>query len=55
MNWRLNIMITRIARSYEQLNILAEYFTLQLKNRVSFRKAMKKAIELAKQANTKGI
>ncbi|NP_904137.1 ribosomal protein S3 (chloroplast) [Amborella trichopoda] len=55
MNRRLNITITRIARPYEQPNILAEYIALQLKNRVSFRKAMKKAIELAEQANTKGI
>ncbi|KAL4199212.1 hypothetical protein AMTRI_Chr03g50050 [Amborella trichopoda] len=55
MNQRLNITITRIARPYEHPNILAENIALQLKNRVSFRKAMKKAIELAEQANTKGI
>lgn len=45
-NRRLNIAITRIEKPYGQPNILAEYMALQLKNRVSFRKAMKKAIEL---------
>nr|QUB02295.1 ribosomal protein S3 [Murdannia edulis] len=52
---RLSIAITRIEKPYEQPNILAEYIALQLKNRVSFRKAMKKAIELTEQTNTKGI
>ena len=35
--------------------ILAEFIAGQLKSRVSFRKAMKKAIELTEQAYTKGI
>nr|YP_009757816.1 ribosomal protein S3 [Lankesterella ceracifolia]QIM61204.1 ribosomal protein S3 [Lankesterella ceracifolia] len=52
---RLNIAITRIEKPYGQPNILAEYLALQLKNRVSFRKAMKKAIELTEQTGTKGI
>ncbi|KAL4198832.1 hypothetical protein AMTRI_Chr03g48000 [Amborella trichopoda] len=55
INQKLKIAITRIARPYGQLNILAEYIALQLKNRVSFGKAMKRVIELAEQANTKGI
>nr|YP_009714287.1 ribosomal protein S3 [Paphiopedilum micranthum]QGJ04787.1 ribosomal protein S3 [Paphiopedilum micranthum] len=55
VNWRLNIAITRIEKPYGQPNILAEYIALQLKNRVSFRKAMKKAIELTEQTDTKGI
>nr|YP_010225712.1 ribosomal protein S3 [Grevillea robusta]UDD74563.1 ribosomal protein S3 [Grevillea robusta] len=55
VNRKLNISITRIARPYGQPNILAEYIAGQLKNRVSFRKAMKKAIELTEQADTKGI
>nr|YP_009967465.1 ribosomal protein S3 [Typhonium blumei]QIS89637.1 ribosomal protein S3 [Typhonium blumei]UVN17448.1 ribosomal protein S3 [Typhonium blumei] len=55
VNWRLNIAITRVEKPYGQPNILAEYIALQLKNRVSFRKAMKKAIELTEQTNTKGI
>ncbi|KAI9154341.1 hypothetical protein LWI28_024684 [Acer negundo] len=33
----------------------AEFIAGQLKNRVSFRKAMKRAIELTELANTKGI
>ena len=49
VNRRLNIAITRVEKPYGQPNILAEYIALQLKNRVSFRKAMKKAIELAEQ------
>uniref|UniRef100_UPI0031F4670D ribosomal protein S3 n=1 Tax=Macrosolen parasiticus TaxID=3134736 RepID=UPI0031F4670D len=55
MTRKLNITIKRIAKPYGYPNILAEFITDQLKNRVSFRKAIKKAIELTKQANTKGI
>nr|YP_009141989.1 30S ribosomal protein S3 [Helonias koreana]AIW56543.1 30S ribosomal protein S3 [Helonias koreana] len=55
VNRRLNITITRIEKPYGQPNILAEYIALQLKSRVSFRKAMKKAIELTEQTDTKGI
>nr|YP_009529482.1 ribosomal protein S3 [Aphananthe aspera]ARC97618.1 ribosomal protein S3 [Aphananthe aspera]AXX76677.1 ribosomal protein S3 [Aphananthe aspera]QWK47124.1 ribosomal protein S3 [Aphananthe aspera] len=54
-NRKLNITITRIANPYGHPNILAEFIAGQLKNRVSFRKAMKKAIELTEQAGTKGI
>nr|YP_010028452.1 ribosomal protein S3 [Ventilago leiocarpa]QOS48813.1 ribosomal protein S3 [Ventilago leiocarpa]WPN87745.1 ribosomal protein S3 [Ventilago leiocarpa] len=52
---KLNLAITRIANPYGHPNILAEFIAGQLKNRVSFRKAMKKAIELTEQAGTKGI
>nr|YP_010007921.1 ribosomal protein S3 [Combretum indicum]YP_010008326.1 ribosomal protein S3 [Quisqualis littorea]QNR87611.1 ribosomal protein S3 [Combretum indicum]QNR88098.1 ribosomal protein S3 [Quisqualis littorea] len=52
---KLNIAITRIPNPYGNPNILAEFIAGQLKNRVSFRKAMKKAIELTEQADTKGI
>nr|YP_010724994.1 ribosomal protein S3 [Witsenia maura]WDW32207.1 ribosomal protein S3 [Witsenia maura] len=55
VNRRLNIAITKIEKPYGQPNILAEYMALQLKNRVSFRKAIKKAIELTEQTDTKGI
>nr|QFG71160.1 ribosomal protein S3 [Mammillaria albiflora] len=55
VNRKLNIAITRIEKPYGHPNILAEFITLQLKNRVPFRKAMKRAIELAEQAETKGI
>nr|YP_010601492.1 ribosomal protein S3 [Eremogone acicularis]YP_010601577.1 ribosomal protein S3 [Eremogone brevipetala]YP_010601662.1 ribosomal protein S3 [Eremogone bryophylla]YP_011014176.1 ribosomal protein S3 [Arenaria roborowskii]YP_011014340.1 ribosomal protein S3 [Eremogone kansuensis]WAM61068.1 ribosomal protein S3 [Eremogone acicularis]WAM61153.1 ribosomal protein S3 [Eremogone brevipetala]WAM61238.1 ribosomal protein S3 [Eremogone bryophylla]WQA10582.1 ribosomal protein S3 [Arenaria roborowskii len=52
---KLNIAISRIAKPYGHPNILAEFIAGQLKNRVAFRKAMKKAIELTEQADTKGI
>nr|YP_009529170.1 30S ribosomal protein S3 [Pholisma arenarium]AXX75970.1 30S ribosomal protein S3 [Pholisma arenarium] len=55
VNKKLNIAITRIEKPYRNPNILAEFIAGQLKNRVSFRKAMKKAIELTKKADTKGI
>nr|AWI73379.1 ribosomal protein S3 [Plectaneia stenophylla] len=55
MNRKLNIAVKRIAKPYGNPNILAEFIAGQLKNRVSFRKAMKKAIELTEQADTKGI
>nr|YP_009460900.1 ribosomal protein S3 [Galium aparine]AKZ24034.1 ribosomal protein S3 [Galium aparine]AUT82171.1 ribosomal protein S3 [Galium aparine] len=55
VNRKLNIAITKIAKPYGNPTILAEYIAGQLKNRVSFRKAMKKAIELTEQANKKGI
>lgn len=55
INGKLNIAITRIANPYGHPNILAEFIAGQLKNRVSFRKAMKKAIELTELAGTKGV
>jgi len=55
VNRKLNIAIARIEKPYGNPNILAEFIAGQLKNRVSFRKAMKKAIELTEQADTKGI
>nr|WPX85569.1 ribosomal protein S3 [Artocarpus excelsus] len=55
VNRKLNMAITRMANPYGHPNILVEFIAGQLKNRVSFRKAMKKAIELTDQAGTKGI
>nr|YP_010420651.1 ribosomal protein S3 [Urera baccifera]USG54371.1 ribosomal protein S3 [Urera baccifera] len=55
VNRKLNIIISRISNPYRHPTILAEFIAGQLKNRVSFRKAMKKAIELTEQAGTKGI
>nr|YP_010159900.1 ribosomal protein S3 [Mangifera persiciforma]YP_010159982.1 ribosomal protein S3 [Mangifera longipes]QRG41407.1 ribosomal protein S3 [Mangifera persiciforma]QRG41490.1 ribosomal protein S3 [Mangifera persiciforma]QRG41573.1 ribosomal protein S3 [Mangifera longipes]UVI17212.1 ribosomal protein S3 [Mangifera persiciforma] len=55
VNRKLNIAITKISNPYGHPNILAEFIAAQLKNRVSFRKAMKKAIELTEQTDTKGI
>ncbi|KAK3427124.1 hypothetical protein EUGRSUZ_F03422 [Eucalyptus grandis] len=48
------LLITRITNPYGHPNILVEFIIL-LKNRVSFRKTMKNAIELTEQAHTKGI
>nr|YP_010419162.1 ribosomal protein S3 [Gyrotaenia microcarpa]USG52525.1 ribosomal protein S3 [Gyrotaenia microcarpa] len=55
VNRKLNVSISRISNPYGHPTILAEFIAGQLKNRVSFRKAMKKAIELTEQAGTKGI
>nr|YP_009407295.1 ribosomal protein S3 [Drosera regia]ASA46209.1 ribosomal protein S3 [Drosera regia] len=55
VNRKLNIAITRIKKPYGNSTILAEFIALQLKNRIPFRKAMKQAIQLSKEANTKGI
>nr|YP_010283845.1 ribosomal protein S3 [Carallia brachiata]YP_010349548.1 ribosomal protein S3 [Carallia diplopetala]UKZ50999.1 ribosomal protein S3 [Carallia brachiata]UNW51329.1 ribosomal protein S3 [Carallia diplopetala] len=55
VNRKINIAIRRITNPYGHPNILAEFIAGQLKNRVSFRKAIKKAIELTEQTDTKGI
>nr|AJE71621.1 ribosomal protein S3 [Melilotus officinalis]AJE71692.1 ribosomal protein S3 [Melilotus albus]UXL86243.1 ribosomal protein S3 [Melilotus albus] len=55
VNRKINIAITRIPNVYEEPNIVAQFIAGQLKNRISFRKAMKKAIELAEEAGTKGV
>nr|YP_010499545.1 ribosomal protein S3 [Balanites aegyptiaca]UWT58821.1 ribosomal protein S3 [Balanites aegyptiaca] len=55
VNRKINIAIRRISNPYGNPKILAEFIAGQLKNRVSFRKAMKKAIELTEQTDTKGI
>jgi small subunit ribosomal protein S3 len=44
VNHRLNIAIEKDKEPYRQPNILTEYIAFQLKNRVSFRKAMKKPL-----------
>nr|YP_009141765.1 ribosomal protein S3 [Vicia sativa]AIL56290.1 ribosomal protein S3 [Vicia sativa]AMM06286.1 ribosomal protein S3 [Vicia sativa] len=55
VNREINIAITTIPNVYRDPNILAEFIAGQLKNRIPFRKAMKKAIELAEEAGTKGV
>uniref|UniRef100_A0AAT9ZWJ6 Small ribosomal subunit protein uS3c n=1 Tax=Phanera venustula TaxID=3078828 RepID=A0AAT9ZWJ6_9FABA len=52
---KLNITISIIANPYSHATILAEFIAGQLKNRVSFRKAMKKAIQLTDRAGAKGV
>ncbi|KAL7211645.1 hypothetical protein ACSBR2_014491 [Camellia fascicularis] len=55
LNRKLNIAIIRIAKPHGNHKILVEFIVGQLKNTISFHKAMKKAIELTEQTNTKGI
>nr|APQ39843.1 ribosomal protein S3 [Lobelia siphilitica var. siphilitica] len=55
VNRKFNLALIRIAEPYRNPTILAEFIADQLKKRVSFRKAMKKAIKLTEKANTKGI
>nr|QWW93143.1 ribosomal protein S3 [Fossombronia mylioides] len=52
---RLQMTLIEITKPYGEPNILAEYIALQLESRVAFRRTMKKAIELAKKGNIKGI
>nr|YP_009522572.1 30S ribosomal protein S3 [Dumortiera hirsuta]AXQ02634.1 30S ribosomal protein S3 [Dumortiera hirsuta] len=52
---KLRMTLIEIAKPYGEPNILAEYIALQLESRVAFRRTMKKAIELAKKGNIKGI
>lgn len=54
-NRKLRMTLIEIIKPYGEPNILAEYIALQLENRVAFRRTMKKAIELAKKTNIKGI
>nr|QYB21667.1 ribosomal protein S3 [Lagarostrobos franklinii]BBF90844.1 ribosomal protein S3 [Lagarostrobos franklinii] len=51
----LFISIEKVENPYREPNILAEYIAQQIKNRVPFRKAIQKAIELAEEADVKGI
>nr|QGS65032.1 ribosomal protein S3 [Microcycas calocoma]QKN99158.1 ribosomal protein S3 [Microcycas calocoma] len=52
---KLNIAIVKVAKPYGEPNILAEFIALQLEDRVSLGRTVKKAIELAEQADIKGI
>nr|YP_009240134.1 ribosomal protein S3 [Sciadopitys verticillata]AMO00770.1 ribosomal protein S3 [Sciadopitys verticillata]BAK86742.1 ribosomal protein S3 [Sciadopitys verticillata]BAW34553.1 ribosomal protein S3 [Sciadopitys verticillata]BCK60722.1 ribosomal protein S3 [Sciadopitys verticillata] len=49
------IAIEKIAKPYKEPNILAEYISIQLKERIPLNKAVEKALELAEQAGVKGI
>lgn len=55
VNRKFNLALIKIAEPYRNPTIVAEFIADQLKKRVSFRKAMKKAIKLTEKANTKGI
>nr|YP_009141242.1 ribosomal protein S3 [Lathyrus clymenum]AIL55768.1 ribosomal protein S3 [Lathyrus clymenum] len=55
VNREIHLGITKIQNVYGDPNILAEFIAELLLNRISFRKAMQKGIELAEQADTKGV
>nr|YP_009435618.1 ribosomal protein S3 [Lobelia spicata]ATG25619.1 ribosomal protein S3 [Lobelia spicata] len=55
VNRKFNLALIKIGEPYRNPTIVAEFIAYQLKTRVSFRKAMRKAIELTEAANTKGI
>lgn len=55
VNRKFNLALIKIAEPYRNPTILAEFIADQLKQRVSFRKALKQAIQLTEKANTKGI
>nr|AND48618.1 ribosomal protein S3 [Sphagnum contortum] len=52
---KLHMTLIEIPKPYGEPNILAEYIALQLESRVAFRRTMKKAIELAKKTDIRGI
>nr|YP_010715505.1 ribosomal protein S3 [Todea barbara]WDE24612.1 ribosomal protein S3 [Todea barbara] len=54
-NRKLQITLNNIAQPYGEPKILAEHIAPQLENRVAFRRTMKKAIELARKTNNRGI
>jgi small subunit ribosomal protein S3 len=52
---KLRMTLVEVLKPYTEPTILAEYIALQLENRVAFRRIMKKAIQLAKISDIKGI
>nr|AJB98499.1 ribosomal protein S3 [Helminthostachys zeylanica] len=52
---KLHLTLKEIEKPYGEPKILAEHIALQLEDRVAFRRAMRKAIELAEKGSNKGI
>ena len=52
---KLHLTLEEIDKPYGEPKIIAEHIALQLEDRVAFRRAVEKAIELAGGANNKGI
>nr|QIB71411.1 ribosomal protein S3 [Selaginella tamariscina] len=52
---RVRIALVEIPEPYGEPNILAKYIALQLRNRVAFRRTVKRAIGLAKRNGRRGI
>nr|YP_009436320.1 ribosomal protein S3 [Cyphia belfastica]ATG26497.1 ribosomal protein S3 [Cyphia belfastica] len=55
VNRKIKLAIKRITEPYRYPNIVAEFIAYQLKRRVPYRKAMRMAVELTEEANTKGV
>nr|YP_009948621.1 ribosomal protein S3 [Sphaeropteris brunoniana]YP_010395719.1 ribosomal protein S3 [Cyathea lepifera]QKV46592.1 ribosomal protein S3 [Cyathea lepifera]QOH97802.1 ribosomal protein S3 [Sphaeropteris brunoniana]UQJ73793.1 ribosomal protein S3 [Cyathea lepifera] len=54
-NRKLRITLNNVTQPYGEPKILAEHVASQLKNRVAFRRTMKRAIELVGRTSNKGI
>nr|YP_009920806.1 ribosomal protein S3 [Woodwardia japonica]QMS48656.1 ribosomal protein S3 [Woodwardia japonica] len=52
---KLRVILSSITQPYGEPKILAEHVASQLRNRVPFRRTMKKAIELAARTSDRGI
>nr|YP_009561283.1 ribosomal protein S3 [Selaginella indica]QAR48702.1 ribosomal protein S3 [Selaginella indica] len=52
---RVHVTLTGVAKPYGEPSVLAKYMASQLKNRVAFRRTVKRAIELAGKNDRKGI
>nr|YP_009426289.1 ribosomal protein S3 [Diplazium bellum]ASU94949.1 ribosomal protein S3 [Diplazium bellum] len=52
---KLGIKLSSITQPYGEPKILAEHVASQLRNRVPFRRTMKKAIELVGRTNNRGV
>nr|YP_009426026.1 ribosomal protein S3 [Deparia viridifrons]ASU94686.1 ribosomal protein S3 [Deparia viridifrons] len=52
---KLRVILSSIAQPYGEPKILAEHVASQLRNRVPFRRTMKKAIELVGRTSDRGI
>nr|UAT96827.1 ribosomal protein S3 [Elaphoglossum marginatum var. marginatum] len=52
---KLRVVLSSVTQPYGEPKILAEHVASQLKNRVPFRRTMKKAIELVGRTNNRGI
>nr|YP_009555401.1 ribosomal protein S3 [Dendrolycopodium obscurum]AZU95255.1 ribosomal protein S3 [Dendrolycopodium obscurum] len=52
---RVHVTLAEIAEPYGEPKIVAEYIAVQPENRIAFRRTIKKAIELAKETDIKGI
>jgi len=53
---KIIIQFKKVKRPYSQPNLIAKFITLQIKERIPFRRIMNQAIELArKEKNTKGM